>query len=217
MNDLSERIKAREKKSRQIKFTNTLLSVIVIIFIVTSVLLYSSLKKEKAALIKSETNLQTSYDSITKIKDKLTISDSILSLQNEKLLQLRGSIDKIWEDAQNANTIKDYASYLERAIDGDENYNTALTRIDQLAKKNGYVEITDSDGTKYFQKIESLSAEGEFYKALADRSVRYGVKGDSRFSNQDRNGDAIVTGNVVKVIKTFSFNSGTEWAEIRYQ
>jgi hypothetical protein len=216
MNDLSERIKAREKKSRQIKFVNTLLSVAVIIFIVTSVLLYSSLKKEKAALIKSETNLQTSYDSISKIKNKLAISDSILSLQNEKLLQIRGSIQELWEKADSSGRIKDYAIYLESAIEDDEHYTEALTKMNTLANDKGYVQITDSNGVKYLNEIENLNTNDVFYRVIKAMSVRYGVIGDSSFSNTSRTGNVIKEGDVVKIIKVFDFNSGAQWAEIRY-
>jgi hypothetical protein len=216
MNDLSERIKAREKKSRQIKFVNTLLSIAVIVFIVTSVLLYSSLKKEKAALIKSETDLQTSYDSISKIKNKLAISDSILSLQNEKLLQIRGSIHELWKKADSSGRIKDYASYLESAIEDDEHYTEALNKMNTLANDKGYVQITDSNGIKYLSEIENLNTNDVFYRVIKAMSVRYGVIGDSSFSNTSRTGNVIKEGDVVKIMKVFDFNSGAQWAELRY-
>lgn len=217
MSNLSEKIKERERKSKQSKMTSTILSVVVIIFMVSSVLLYSSLKKEEKALKLSETNLQTSYDSIAKIKNALAKSDSILTIQNEKLLALRGSIETFWNDAQSSNRLRDYASYLERAIEGDQHYNEALDIMIKEATKKGYVQITDSDGTKYLSKIEGLNTEYEFFRVGKAMNVRNGVLGDDSFSNTSKNGDVLNIEDVVKLGDVYSFSSGAEWGEVYYK
>ncbi len=218
MNDLSERIKAREKKSRQIKFANTLLSIAVIIFIVTSVMLYSNLKEEKRKLTESETNLLASEKKLIASNKSLEEKEAILEEKNKKLLDLRGSLEKEWRKADESGKIKDYASYLERAIEDDDHYSEALKKMNTLANDKGYVQITDSNGSKYLKEIENLKTDDVFYRVIKAMNVRYGVLGhpDFRNRNTSRNGNIIRIGDVVKIIKKYSFNSGAEWAEIRY-
>jgi len=217
MSNLSEKIKEREKKSRQNKLTNNILGFIVVIFMVVSVMLYSSLKEQKANLQKSEKDLQASEKSLIDSNKALKEKDSILMLQNEKLLALRGSIETFWNDAQNSNRLRDYANYIERAIEGDEHYAVAINKMIELAAKKGYVQITDSDGTKYLSKIEGLNTKYEFFRVGKAMNVRNGVLGDNSFSNTSRNGDVLNIEDVVKLGKVYTFNSGAEWAEIYYK
>jgi len=215
MSNLSEQIKAREKKSRQNKLMMNILGFVVIIFMVSSVMLYSQLKKEKKALTESETNLKISYDSISKVKNALAKSDSILTIKNAKLLQARGSIESYWTDAVNKNRIKHYANYLSKAIEGDKHYGEALTKMNDLAKKQGYVQVTESNGNVLLEKLNNIDTEDNFYEALSDRSIRRGVVGNSDFTRQGRNGDAIKAGDVVKVVRIIP-SGNAQWAEIRY-
>ena len=216
MGNLSEKLKERERKSRQSKLANNILGVFVVIFMVTSVLLYSSLTEEKAKLMASEASLKKSEDSLRTSNKKLIEQDSILMLQNEKLLELRGNIESFWTAADNSGRIQDYASYLERAIENDEYYDEALLKMNTLANDIGYVQITDSDGTKYLEEIKNLNTDDVFYRVKKAMSVRNGVLGDSSFPNTSRTGDVIKVGDVVKILQTYEFNSGAEWAKIGY-
>lgn len=218
MSNLSDKIREREKRSRQNKLIMNILGVVVIIFIGTSVMLYYSLEDEKRKLIESETELIASEKSLIDSNKELEIKEAILKEQNNKLLELRGSLEKEWNRADMSGKIKDYASYLERAIEDDDHYSEALQKMNTLANDKGYVQITDSNGTKYLEKIENLNTDDVFYRVIKDMNVRNGVLGHPDFSNRNtsRNGDIIRIGDVVKITQPYSFNSGAEWAEIRY-
>ncbi len=214
MGNLSDKIKERERKSKQNKLMMNVLGVVVIIFMVSSVLLYSKLKEEKRKLTESETSLLASEKSLLASNKELKTKDSILIIQNKKLLELRGSIDNFWNAAQNSNRMKDYASYLERAIEDDDHYNDALTLLNSLATQTGYVQVTESNGNILLQKIENLNTEDQFYKALSDRSIRRGVINNPDFPNSSVKG-TLRTDDVVKVVRLIP-SGNAQWAEIRY-
>ncbi len=221
MSNLSEKIKEREKKSQQNKLMMNVLGVVVIIFMISSIMLYTQLKKEKKALTESEANLLKSEKSLIDSNRDLEIKDSILSLKNEKLLQLRGSIDNYWQEADNSGNIKDYANYLKRAIEGDKHYQEALEKMNTLARKRGYVQITNRNGTKNLKKIENLNTDDIYYEVTQSMNVNYGAKGHPDFNNRNTSrkiGEVVQKYDVVKIIKVYTYTSSkAEWAEIGYQ
>jgi len=204
MSKIQDRIKEIDKSAKRSRLIAILLSLIIIGFIIYTGYLLNQLSKTNNELTKSEKSL--------------TDSKIVLQEKNKKLLELRGSLKKEWDRANASGQLKDYASYLERAIEDDLHYAEALQKMNTLANTKGYVQITDSDGLKYLDKIENLNTDDIFYRVIKDMNVRNGVLGHPDFKNKNtsRNGDIINIGNVVKIIQVYSFNSGAEWAEIKY-
>jgi len=215
MSKIQERIKEIDKSAKRSRLIAIILSVVIIGFVIYTGYLLNEISETNDNLTKSEISLKANKVSLEESNTALEKKDSILTLKNKKLLELRGSLEKEWNKADASGKIKDYASYLERAIEDDDHYSEALQKMNTLANDKGYVQITDSNGTKYLEEIENLNTDDVFYRVKKAMSVRFGVIGDRSFSNTGRTGNVIDIGDVVKIINKYT-SGGAEWAEIRY-
>jgi hypothetical protein len=119
-----------------------------------------------------------------------------------------------WTLAKETNTLRAFSNFLETC--GDDCHTAELDKaVSRLLSEKGYVQIIDSDGTKYFEEIRDLKLGGTYYRATSDRSVRNGVIGrPDEFPNTSRKG-VILKGSIVKLIDKPSEDS--KWAQIAYR
>ncbi len=215
MSSIGGKLKEVEKNAKRTRRITTILATIMIIFIalcVVLIILVDQANNNLAAEKQKVENQRTQLENQNKI---LAEKDALLTFQNKRLREVQGRLDEYWNQAVASNKINDYADYLSKAINGDEHYNDALVKMNELANKTGYVQITDSNGKQYLSPIKELDSDVQFYIANSDRSVRRGIIGDPNFSNSSRIGKTIRNGDVVRLDKIIK-SGEAEWGKIGY-
>lgn len=140
------------------------------------------------------------------LRDSLAVSnseaDSPLDIEN-------GS--GAWEITKMTNTLEAYDNYAKLHDDKNEEINKA---IEQLLNREGYVQITETNGNQLF-KPEKMSLEGEYLIAKTARAVRAGII--KKNSNPPRSG-VLVEGQIVKLVERIpSDYSASVWGKIKYR
>ena len=216
MSKIKERIIEIDKSAKRSRLIAIILGVIIIAFIVvTGYLIYEQIK-DKQIIENKKAELQVKVDELTEAQKELKAKDLLLTSQNERLREVQGRLDTYWEEAVRSDKIKDYADYLLKAIKGDKHYDEALIKMNELANKTGYVQITDSNGTPYLSPIKKIDTDVTFYIAQKAMRVRRGVIGDPNFSNTSQIGNKVVKVNDVVRLDEIIKTGGAEWGKIAY-
>jgi len=216
MSKIKERIIEIDKSAKRSRLIAIILGVIIIAFIVVTGYLINEQIKDKQIIENKKAELQVKVDELTEAQKELKAKDLLLTSQNERLREVQGRLDTYWEEAVRSDKIKDYADYLLKAIKGDKHYDEALIKMNELANKTGYVQITDSNGTPYLSPIKKIDTDVTFYIAQKAMRVRRGVIGDPNFSNTSQIGNKVVKVNDVVRLDEIIKTGGAEWGKIAY-
>jgi len=216
MSKISELIVEIEKTEKRSRLIAIVLSTIIIGFVIVTGYLINEQIKDEYVIEVQKSDLEIQKAELQKIVIELKEKDSLLTAQNTRLREVQGRLDNYWNEALKSNKIKEYADYLLKAIKGDEHYDEAIDRMNKLAKKSGFVQITDSNGTPYLTPIKKIDSDVTFYIAKKAMRIRYGVIGDPRFSRTSQIGNRVVRVNdVVRLDEKFK-TGRAEWAKISH-
>ena len=216
MSSIGGKLKEVEKSAKRTRQISTILATIMIIFIALSAVLIILVQKANANLEAEKQIVETQKKQLEEQNKVLAKKYSLLTFQNERLRDVQGKLDSYWDKAVATNKINAYADYLAKAINGDEHYNDALAKMNELANRTGYVQITDSNGRQYLSPIKELDSDVTFYIANTAMRVRYGVIGDPNFSNTSQIGSKVVKVNDVVRLDSIIKTGGAEWGKIGF-
>lgn len=216
MSSIGGKLKEVEKSAKRTRLITTVLATIMIIFIALSAVLIILVKQANANLEEEKLIVENQKKQLEDKNIELAKKDSLLTFQNKRLREVQGKLDNYWNQAVASNKINVYADYLSKAINGDEHYNDALFKMNELANKLGYVQITDSNGKQYLSPLKELDSDVTFYRANTAMRVRYGVIGDRNFSNTSQIGNKVVKVNDVVRLDSIIKTGGAEWGKIGY-
>jgi hypothetical protein len=227
MSDIKDLIRDTNKTARKGRLINNILWVIVLCLVLTALYTTSMAIDSKAVAIKerdAKKELLVVSDSL-RIKAEnlvgdLKISEENLQGEKEKLEKIKMAYDSIrklqlvktddlWEYALQENTIEAYSDYIR--IKGVND--TVVSKLKTLFKNVGYVQIQESNGNVL---IEPENKEFGLWKPNSTRSIRYGVIGNRKFRNTNRNGDVILEGQIFVILKDSIMSGKTRWAKIGY-
>ncbi len=216
MSSIGGKLKEVEKNAKRTRRISTILATIMIIFIALSAVLIILVKKANTSLEEEKQIVETQKKQLEAKNEELAKKDSLLTFQNERLREVQGKLDNYWNQAVSSNKINAYADYLSKAINGDEHYNDALSKMNELANKTGYVQITDSNKKQYLSPIKELDSDVQFYIAKTAMRVRRGVMGDPNYSNTSQIGNKVVRVNDVVRLDSIIKTGDAEWGKIGY-
>ena len=217
MSSISGKLKEVEKKSKRTRRVSTILASIMILFIALSAILIVIVNQTNTKLAEEKQKVEDQKEELLATNKALAEKDSILVIQNKRLREVQGKLDSYWNDAVASNNMNDYAEYLSKAIVGDEYYDEAISRMNELADKNtGYVQITDSNSKEYLSPIKEFDSEVTFYKANKTMRIRQGVIGDPNFPNTSQIGNRTVNVNDVVRLDSIIKTGSAEWGKIGY-
>jgi len=169
------------------------------------------------------TSLQEKNDELEETVKKLEQSEEDLEGEKAKLekiqaeyeqlkqQQLEGQ-DDLWEYTVSTNTLDAYEAYVK--IKGIEEHKQEIyDKLDEFLSSEGYVQFTESNGTKLFKEY-TLGDRKDLFVPTSARSVRVGVIGvDEKYG---RNGDVILEGHIVKKVGDYIESGTSKWAKIKY-
>lgn len=201
---------------------------VVTILTIAIVGLFALVVKKSYDLKASQLQLQTKNTVL--VKQKGTI-DSLLGVTERQLEELESATDSIYfYAARNTNTFKSYRGYVANYGKKGEYYHKALTNLNAYFPNKGYVQIQESNGSKYYTPYketkgfpeEPIMILGEPSVTQTNlivldqtMSVRKGVIGNPDFSSTGRNGDAVREGQVVKLLEIIE-SGDAKWGHIAY-
>lgn len=221
MRETEALLKQWNKTARKSAAINTILWLIVMglvgIAFYTS---YVAWDAKKQAEISEATTVEA-LKIVQSQKEELRISEENLKGEKEKLELIKAQYDSLrevqlasendlWNYTVELNTVQGYLDYYK--IKGDDGKDL-VGKVDALLTRVGYVQMEESDGTRYFRDAHAKGAE-KFRVALSTRSVRSGVIGRSKAS--ERTGEVILEGQPVRILRDSIMSGKARWAKVRY-
>ena len=234
MSDIKELIRENNRNARKSRLINNILWGIVIILVGVS--FYTSFdailaKKaaeesdrakqvailaQKKALKEKNASLKLA-DSLVK---QLKLSEEDLQMEKDKLELFKVKYDSIreltlnqtddlWEYAKRENTIESYTDYVNIKGVNEE----VANNIKSLLKRTGFMQIQESNGNML---IQAYHIDLGLWITKSARSVRNGVIGNPKYSNQSRTGDVILKGQPFVILEDNIMSGKARWAKIAY-
>lgn len=180
-----------------------------------------SLKESKAALERTNETL---------LEQKGTI-DSLYQVTEAQLESLERATDSIYfRVARNANTFKSYRNYVNNFGNKGEYYHKAMTNLNAFFPNEGYIQIQDSRGPKFYTDYkETKGFPAEPFMILGkpsitkdnlivlDRAmrVRRGLYRHPDYRGRDGVIGGVKVGQIVKLLEVLEYGDA-KWGRIAY-
>ena len=222
LDELREVIKENQrsiKKSRIFGYilTGVLGIAVTIVFYTTKLAVEA---EERATQL--NTSLENSLEVIKEKNIELEISEANLQGEKEKLELIQKSYDSLrqslakekenlWNYTVEQNTLEAYTDYLN--IRGEDGHGV-VDKIRTFLTRTGYVQIQESNGTMLFDPLSNN--DNDLYVPKTARSIRKGVLGKGGQQTVERNGDVILEGQIIQIVRDSIMSGNSRWAKIKY-
>ena len=230
MSETRALIQEISKDNRKTRRINTVLWVVVVLLVGAAawVANYAVTQKDKVEvlLVKEKELSDQLQDTNTKLAEQaeeLRISEENLQLEKEKLEEIKVQYDslrqvvleeqnqdELWDLTVQQNTLQAYGDYIKVKGVNDR----VIEKMESLLTRTGYIQIQESDGTMLFNRFLGTDHGLNLWTPTSTRSVRNGVIGKS--SKSERNGDAILAGQPVRIVEDSIYTGKARWAKIKY-
>jgi len=222
MSEVRELIKQQQRSTKKSRlYGHIATGIIGVLVCITFITTKKSLDATDRAT-KLNTSLEISLETIREKNIELEISEENLKGEKEKLEliqkqydSLRQSLAKekenLWVHTLEHNNLQAYTDYLK--IKGEDGHGV-VDRIRTFLTRTGYVQIQESNGNMLFEPLNNN--DNDLYVPKSARSIRKGVLGKGGQQTVERNGDVILEGQIIQVVRDSIMSGNSRWAKIKY-
>ena len=206
----------------------TVLTIVIFILFFIVVKFSYDLKLSENSLSEKNVALEIKNDSLARQEREI---DSLYKVNKKQLETLERATDSIYfRVARNTNTFRSYRNYVNNFGENGEYYHKALTNMNAYFPKEGYIQIQESNGRKYYTDYKetrgfpekaimivgkpSVTKDNLIIMDQAMR-VRRGLYRHPDYRGRDGVVGGVKVGQVVKLLEVLEYGDAL-WGRIAY-